>query len=743
MARVIGERDISPTLSAAEDWMEKCLVQDLSILSESSLWTAGLIEECRQAFVEHPDAGKDDFMTKLKRQMDVASSAAHQLMAEMLWALLLFPSNIRPSTKRQHVREMWELSGQQLAGNLPVLADDVLEGIGSGGTGFNNHRWRELTFLIAITSNLKEREPSERQHVLKDYDAFTDWIASVPEKGQRQFRHMLRFFAFPERVERMSSNRDRKKILAAFGVAPTANVKAWSDRELDDALLTLRRRLEAEHPTLVVDFYESGFKKRWFKEEGRDGTAEAETDVEEEDQQVDTQTTPPGPQNLILYGPPGTGKTHWLRQKYSHYTDEPDAVDYDTWLQELLANYGWRPVIAIALADLQRPARVPEIRANRYVQAKTKQRGRAGASVQTTLWGYLQEHTPETVSTVRVSTRRPPFIFSKRTTGEWELLPEWHELDEESVELNQLVRAGPGAAREPIRRYRVVTFHPSFSYEDFVRGIRPVATAEDGITQFRLVDGIFKEICDEARANPSKGYALFIDEINRANIAKVFGELITLIEPDKRALFDAAGRLQRGMAVQLPGGEGTDFTELPFGVPVNLDIYGTMNTADRSIALLDVALRRRFEFQEMEPDYRLLNMRVGEVHLGELLERINNRLEYLLDRDHRIGHAYLMHVTSLESLRRRFRAQIIPLLQEYFFDDLGRVATVLATTPEAPPFVIRVPLSYADLFVGDPLEGTPAERSTYVVTDEKSWTENSFRGIYLASQSAGPVESSL
>src|SRR5262249_4871145 len=150
-----------------------------------------------------------------------------------------------------------------------------------------------------------------------------------------------------------------------------------------------------------------------------------------------------------------------------------------------------------------------------------------------------QEHTPETVETVRVSIRRPPYIFSKRESGEWELLPDWQELDEESAELSRLLRAGPGGAREPIRRYRMVTFHPSFSYEDFVRGIRPVMTGEDGTTQFRLVDGVFKQICDEARANPAKRYALFIDEINRANIAKVFGELITLLEIDKRATFNS------------------------------------------------------------------------------------------------------------------------------------------------------------------------------------------------------------
>ncbi len=444
--------------------------------------------------------------------------------------------------------------------------------------------------------------------------------------------------------------------------------------------------------------------------------------------------------NLILYGPPGTGKTHWFREKFREYTDTPSNVDQDTWLQEVLTGYGWRSVIAAALANIGRPVRVPEIRNNGWVQAKAKQRGRTSGSVQATLWGFLQEHTPESSATVKSSIRRPPYIFSKREEGDWELMPEWQELDDESAELLRVLKAGPHASKEEIRRYKVVTFHPSFTYEDFVRGIRPVATSEDGTTQFRLVDGKFKQICDEAHANPGNRYALFIDEINRANIAKVFGELITLIEPDKRAVFDADGRLVSGMAVQLPGGDNTDIAERPFGVPKNLDNYGTMNTADRSIALLDVALRRRFQFEEREPDYSTLDRSVDSVHLGKLLQRVNDRLEYLLDRDHRIGHGYLMQVQTLEDLRRAFAVQFIPLLQKYFFDDFSRVAMVLSTVGTAR-FVAKEELDFTGLFAEERLDGVPPERTRYTVTPTTSWAAESFRGIYTGRKSdAGSTE---
>jgi 5-methylcytosine-specific restriction enzyme B len=497
MASQTNNRDITPILSSARSWIDRCLIEDGSVLSGEALWTQSLVEEVRQAFVEHPDSGKDDFITKLKRQMKLASLPAQHLMAEMLWALLLFPSNSKPSTKRKQVREIWALSGQQLAEDHSLLGDDVLVGIGSGGPGFNNHRWREMVFLILLAGDLKHKPTSERQRVFSDYDAFMEWIETVPQTGHRQFRHMLRYFAFPARVERMSSNRDRKVILDAFGVAATKEMKNWSDRQLDDALFALRRTLQTENPSVaVLDFYEPPLRSRWKSDE----------DPEDDDADADDEVISPPPSarpvNLILYGPPGTGKTHWLRQKFAHYTEMPSAVDGGAWIQELLSIYGWRSVIAATLAEIGHPARVPEIRQHRWVDAKGKQRGRIASSIQATLWAYLQGHTPETVTTVKYASRRPPFIFSKQESGEWELVSDWRELDEDSAELTRLLEAGPNTAREAIRRYRLVTFHPSFSYEEFVRGIRPVATTDDGITQFRMVDGIFKRICDEAQANP-------------------------------------------------------------------------------------------------------------------------------------------------------------------------------------------------------------------------------------------------
>lgn len=439
--------------------------------------------------------------------------------------------------------------------------------------------------------------------------------------------------------------------------------------------------------------------------------------------------------NLILYGPPGTGKTYSLSKLMERYTEHPREADESAWLQEVLAGYGWRQVIAATLAELGGRARVPAIREHPWVHAKARERGRIPSDIHQTLWQNLQQHTPEDVEIVKTAARRPPFIFTKEPDSTWVLLPEWRELDGDAATLAALLEKGPRGATKPVRRYRMVTFHPSFSYEDFVRGIRPVED-EDGATRFRTVDGVFKQICDEARANPARRYALFIDEINRANISEVFGELITLIEPDKRAVYDSDGRLAGGLAVQLPGSNQGDVLEEPFGVPANLDLYGTMNTADRSIALLDIALRRRFEFREMEPEYGPLDWDLDGVNLARLLRRINDRLEYLLDRDHRIGHAYLMPVRSLDDLRRVFGAQVIPLLQEYFFDDLARVALVLETR-SAPPFVRDEKLRHDRLFASRPAMGAPLERVRYLLTPRESWTAASFAGIYAGADTGG------
>lgn len=187
-------------------------------------------------------------------------------------------------------------------------------------------------------------------------------------------------------------------------------------------------------------------------------------------------------------------------------------------------------------------------------------------------------------------------------------------------------------------------------------------------TEFQLADYVEEnEISNKIEQTP-KPYVLIIDEINRGNVSQIFGELITLIEEDKRLGKNEA------LEVILP------YSKEKFGVPSNLHIIGTMNTADRSVEALDTALRRRFSFVEMMPEYEALNkIQFDDFHLGELLKTINSRIEALLDRDHTIGHSYFINIkpNDTEALKEAFANKIIPLLQEYFYHDYEKIALIL------------------------------------------------------------------
>ena len=267
-------------------------------------------------------------------------------------------------------------------------------------------------------------------------------------------------------------------------------------------------------------------------------------------------------------------------------------------------------------------------------------------------------------------------------------------------------------------RVEFVTFHQNYTYEDFIEGIGPVLDRNELLYELR--DGVFKRISLRAHEHRDERHVLIIDEINRGNIAKIFGELITLIEPTKRS-----------------GGEDEAVVTLPysrerFGVPSNLYLVGTMNTADRGIALLDTALRRRFDFIEKMPDLHYVEKDIEGVDGKAMLRAMNERITVYLGREHQIGHTYLIGVKTIDRLAEAFQRRIMPLLQEYFYDDWAKIRFVLNENP----FICEraVETSIRDVSPERPVFELLPENED----GEDRWKQaDSYRQIYASEQAQG------
>lgn len=450
------------------------------------------------------------------------------------------------------------------------------------------------------------------------------------------------------------------------------------------------------------------------------------------DAEEDGSADSPIPLNLILYGPPGTGKTYALQQEFiPKFSPASETTEMD--VERILA-LSWYQVVAAALAALG-DASVPQLASHPLLKTRWMAKDYT-KSLTSWLWSTLQSHTVESSTTVNYSRRSGALVFDKRPDGRW-FFPDGVPEDI-AVLLNELQPVSATSVD-----YTFVTFHQSYAYEDFIEGIRPRVSEDEEPTLFYdLDDGVFHRAAQSAlrlagfpgtidsfcRLSPKQRrehfhddtphYAVFIDEINRGNVSRVFGELITLLEPDKR--LGTANEL----IVKLP------YSRRFFGVPSNLHVIGTMNTADRSIEALDTALRRRFDFQEYMPNLEVVRQlgTIDGVDIARLLQAINRRLEILYDRDHLIGHAFfrtLEEDPSLDELKRIFARAIIPLLQEYFYADLGRIGLVLGKA------FVKSPKGSFDLaeFEHDDAD-TLADRPIYRLANVADLTNEHFQQIY-------------
>ena len=419
------------------------------------------------------------------------------------------------------------------------------------------------------------------------------------------------------------------------------------------------------------------------------------------------------PLNQILFGAPGTGKTYTLRNEYfPKYTISEKSISPESYFEEIVSGLTWWQTIALALLEMG-TSKVNDILENRWVSKKAVLS--ESKNVRATIWGNLQFHTIIESKTVNYTQRQTPYIFDKTKDKKWELLE--NELKEQAPEIYDILDSVNNFKPNPnkeIKHYVFTTFHQSFSYEDFIEGIKPVMEEAKETVSYQIENGIFKDLCLKAQNDTENRYAIFIDEINRGNVSAIFGELITLIEPDKR--IGAVNELK----VKLP------YSKREFGVPKNVDIIGTMNTADRSVEALDTALRRRFSFVEMQPNPSvLLNSEYQDVDLKQLLETINQRIEVLVDKDHQIGHSYFIGVQNLEDLKKTFKDKIIPLLEEYFYGDFGKIGLVLGGSfiyQEENKAKFPKNFSYENDFLED--------KKVYRFTPFENWDKQTFISVY-------------